>query len=61
VSCGRHIDPGEFDARPPSATLIVCDHGSQFPACMGCMTDAQARVDEHDRSGQPVQTASAWH
>jgi hypothetical protein len=61
VACGRHIDAGEFDERPPSATWIRCDHGSTFPACIGCMNDAQARVDEHDRTGQPVKTANAWH
>jgi hypothetical protein len=61
VACGRHVEPSEFDERPPSATWITCDHGSTFPACIGCMNEAQARVDEHDRTGQPVQTAGAWH
>lgn len=61
VSCGRHIEPGEFQASPASATYLVCDHGSRFPSCVGCMQDAQARVDAHDKSGQPVRTASAWH
>lgn len=61
IACGRHLDPSEFESSPPSATTIVCEHGSQFPSCVGCMRDAQALVDAHDKSGQPVKVASAWH
>jgi len=61
IACGRHIDAGEFEATPASATLIVCDHGSRFPSCVSCVKDAQKLVDDHDRSGQPVKTAGAWH
>lgn len=61
IACGRHLDPEEFGASPATAMLITCEHGSQFPSCVSCMTDSQARVDAHDRSGQPVQVASAWH
>ena len=61
VSCGRHIDAAEFGSTPASATWITCEHGSQFPSCVACMTDAQARVDEHDRTGQPIRSTAAWH
>ena len=61
IACGRHLDPGELTASPPTATTIVCDHGSTFASCIGCMQDAQALVDEHDKSGQPVRAAAAWH
>ncbi|MBX3128521.1 MAG: hypothetical protein KF718_17500 [Polyangiaceae bacterium] len=61
ISCGRHLDPSEFDASPASATLITCDHGSRFASCVACMQDSERRVVEHDRSGEPVRTASAWH
>lgn len=61
ISCGRHIDPEEFARSPSSATVLTCDHGSQFASCTGCVTDAQARIDEHDRTGKPPQVAQAWH
>lgn len=61
ISCGRHIDAGEFQGTPPTATLITCDHGSRFPSCVGCMQHAEQLVMEHDKSGQPVKTAAAWH
>lgn len=61
ISCGRHIDPSEFSSSLPSATYIVCQHRSRFPACVACEVDARRLVAEHDRSGKPVQTAQAWH
>lgn len=60
VACGRHLDPQEFDP-PASATFVQCAHGSQFAACLGCQIPAQKLLDEHDRTGQPVKSASAWH
>ena len=61
VSCGRHIDPNEFTASPATAQIVRCQHGSQFPSCTDCVTASQALLDEHDRTGKPVQAASAWH
>jgi hypothetical protein len=60
IACGKHLDPADFDA-PATATIITCDHGSNFAACVGCMPKAMTLVREHDRTNQPVQTASAWH
>lgn len=61
IACGRHIDASELTGSPPTATMITCDHGSRFPSCLGCMDHAQKLVDAHDKSGQPVQVAAAWH
>lgn len=61
ISCGRHIEPAEFSASPPSAKILACEHGSKFPTCAACVQASQKLLDEHDRTGQPVQTASAWH
>jgi hypothetical protein len=60
IACGRHLNESDFDA-PATATVITCDHGSNFPSCVACMPQAMAAVKEHDRTNQPVQTASAWH
>lgn len=60
VACGRHLDPAEFDD-PVTAKLIACQHGSQFPSCVGCETRTKALLAEHDRTGQPVKTTAAWH
>lgn len=61
ISCGRHLDPEEFDSSPPTAIVITCQHRSQFPACAACEIDARARVAEHDRTGQAPRVANAWH
>jgi len=61
IACGRHLDPAELSSSPPTATTITCEHGSTFPTCVGCMQESQALVDAHDKSGQPVRTAEAWH
>jgi hypothetical protein len=60
IACGRHLDEGEFEA-PATATIITCDHGSNFPACVRCMPQAMALVKEHDRTNQPVKMTAAWH
>jgi NAD-dependent SIR2 family protein deacetylase len=59
VACGRHLDEGEFDRG--TATVVKCAHGSQFPSCRACTSQTQAMLDEHDRTGQPVREAAAWH
>jgi len=59
VACGRHLDPKEFDSG--TAIAIKCEHGSQFPSCAACQLTSQRLLDEHDRTGQPVKTAGAWH
>jgi hypothetical protein len=61
IACGRHIDPNEFSAVPPSATVITCEHKSQFPSCATCEVTARYLVAEHDRTGKPVNTAAAYH
>jgi len=60
IACGRHLDESEFEA-PATATIITCDHGSNFPACVRCMSQATALVAEHDRTNQPVRVTQAWH
>ena len=61
IVCGRHIDGGEFSASPATAKIIACQHGSKFPTCAACVAPGQKLLDEHDRTGQPVKTAGAWH
>jgi hypothetical protein len=61
ISCGRHLDEDEFDQKPPTATWLTCAHGSTFPSCTACTADAKARIDEHDRTGQPPRVTAAWH
>lgn len=60
VACGTHLDPAQFDA-PATATYVRCKHGSTWAACSDCVPRAKALLDEHDRTGQPVQAAGAWH
>lgn len=60
VACGRHIDASEFD-EPATATVISCEHGSQFPSCVACTDKTNALLEEHDRTGKPVEQAQAWH
>ncbi len=60
IACGKHLDPADFEA-PATATIITCDHGSNFPSCVACMPKSMAAVKEHDRTNQPVKTANAWH
>lgn len=61
IACGRHIDPTELTSRPASAVRLTCKHGSRFAACTSCAAEAQHRLDEHDRTGQPPRIANAWH
>jgi hypothetical protein len=60
IACGRHIDASEFNA-PATATMLRCEHGSRFPACVACEAPAKARLAEHDRTGKNVEAAAAWH
>ena len=61
ISCGRHLDPEEFSASPATAKIIACQHGSKFPVCADCVEPGVKLLAEHDRTGQPVKTADAWH
>ena len=61
IACGRHIDPNEFSAVPPSALIITCQHKSQFPSCTNCEVTARYLVAEHDRTGKAVNSAAAYH
>lgn len=60
IACGKHLDPSSF-GEPDGASFTRCDHGSDFPHCNACEAKAKELIAEHDRSGKPVQTASAWH
>jgi hypothetical protein len=60
IACGRHIDPHEFNP-PATATRIACQHRSTFPTCLECIEISRGLLAEHDRTGQAVRTASAWH
>lgn len=60
VACGVHLHADQFSP-PATATYVRCKHGSQWASCRDCVPRAQAMLDEHDRTGQPVQAAGAWH
>lgn len=60
IACGRHLDLEEFED-PATAKLIRCNHGTEFPSCVACEANSRVLIEAHDRSGQPVRTASAWH
>lgn len=60
IACGKHLDPDMF-GEANGAAFTRCDHGSDFPHCVACATQAKALIVEHDLSGKPVKTASAWH
>jgi hypothetical protein len=60
IACGKHLDEADFEA-PATATIITCDHGSNFPSCVQCMPKSMALVKEHDRTNTPVQVSPAWH
>jgi hypothetical protein len=61
IACGRHLDPEGFEKTPPDALFLRCEHGSDFPCCVGCEVEAKHRLAEHDKNGQPVKVARAWH
>ncbi len=58
---------GEAQARAaqglgaPMWAEVRCAHGSLFHACLGCVPQARILLDEHDRTGNAVRAASAWH
>lgn len=60
VACGKHLDPGAF-GEPGGPEFYRCQHGSDFPHCAEHAAEAKQLVDEHDRTGKPVQQAAAWH
>lgn len=60
VACGMHLDPERFEA-PATATYVRCQHGSQWASCAACVPRSKELLAEHDRTGQPVKSAGAWH
>lgn len=60
IACGRHMEPTEFTPQG-TGVVLTCKHGSQFPSCRGCASLSQGLLDEHDRTGQGVKAAEAWH
>ncbi|MCU0687429.1 MAG: hypothetical protein MUF34_35170 [Polyangiaceae bacterium] len=60
VACGKHLDIAQFDT-PSTATFVRCEHLSEFPSCMMCVTRTRELLAEHDRTGQPVKSVAAWH
>jgi len=60
IACGKHLDPNDF-GEPNGAEFYRCQHGSDFPHCVACAPVAKQMVDEHDRTGKPVQKMAAWH
>jgi hypothetical protein len=61
IACGRHLEPEEFTTLRPTASYLVCDHQSRFPACVSCEPAARRLIAEHDRTGKPVAQTQAWH
>jgi hypothetical protein len=68
VSCGKHLDTvGEARDRAAKGLggnlwmNIRCAHGTEWYACMGCLGPAKQLLDEHDRTGNAVRAAGAWH
>jgi len=59
IACGRHIEPDEFPAG--QAVMLRCQHAKTFPSCIECRARSTALLAEHDRTGQAVRSASAWH
>lgn len=60
VACGRHLDPAEFN-EPATAVGVFCQHNSRFASCVGCVERTKLLLAEHDRTGQAVKMAAAWH
>ncbi len=60
VACGKHLDAEQF-AAGGSAVWIQCLHKSRFASCVECVEFSKRLLAEHDRTGQPVQSAQAWH
>ena len=61
IACGRHMDPAEFQGPTPRGLFLTCEHKSQFPSCTDCQVTARYLIAEHDRTGNAVATAQAWH
>jgi hypothetical protein len=61
TACGVHLDAEQFETEPAEAVFLACDHGSEFPSCVGCSERTRALLVEHDRTGEPVRAAGAWH
>lgn len=61
IACGRHIESDEFTSFPPKSVYLKCDHQHDFPACSDCQVTARYLIAEHERTGNPVQAAGAWH
>ncbi|MBL8602553.1 MAG: hypothetical protein JNK72_11580 [Myxococcales bacterium] len=68
VACGKHLETvGEARERAaaglgaPLWAEVACAHGSVFHACLGCVPQARMLLEEHDRTGNAVRAASAWH
>ena len=60
IACGKHLDPDDF-GEADGATFYRCQHGSDFPHCVGCAAVAKQLVDEHDRTGKAVKKVAAVH
>lgn len=60
VACGVHLEPALF-GEPGGPSFYRCQHGGDFAHCAGCAEKAKQLVDEHDRTGKPVQKAALWH
>lgn len=60
VACGKHLDAAEFTGAA-TATWVECLHRSKFASCVDCIAFTKRLLAEHDRTGQPVQSAPAWH
>lgn len=60
IACGKHLDPQTF-GEPNGAEFLRCEHGSDFPHCVGCADKARELVAEHDRTNKPVRKVAAWH
>lgn len=60
VACGKHLEADEF-GEPGGPSFYRCKHGGDFPHCAECADKAKQLVDEHDRTGKPVQKAALWH
>jgi hypothetical protein len=68
VACGKHLDTvGEADKRAARGLqsnlwmAVRCAHGSEWVSCMGCLEKSKELLDEHDRTGEAVRSAAAWH
>ncbi len=59
TACGRHLHEDEFDAG--TATVVECAHHTPFPSCVEHAEKTRALLNEHDRTGQPVNAAPAYH